>query len=73
MRRLTRRIGLFGGPGALMPAMGVKKPGPVSSARSAPEPASPAGTSKGSEALAGDVKKKSWLRRLWGSKRDPGE
>jgi hypothetical protein len=26
MRRMTRRVGLFGGPAAVMPAMGVKKP-----------------------------------------------
>jgi hypothetical protein len=58
MRRLTRKIGLFGGPGALMPAMGVKKPPPT--VETLPEKTAPATASA-------EPVRKSWFRRLFGS------
>ena len=61
MRRLTRKIGLFGGPGALMPAMGVKKPAPKAET---PEE-KPVADRPSSEPA-----RKSWFRRLFGSETD---
>ena len=64
MRRMTRRIGLFGGPAAMMSSAGVKKPSvekagatPAPEVEKAPDPAPPSATPP----------KKSWLRRLFGS------
>jgi hypothetical protein len=65
MRRLTRRIGLFGGPGSLMPTVGVSKK-PDRSSREVPaleaqadSPASPAEDStKAKDSVP-------WFRRLW--------
>jgi hypothetical protein len=66
MRRLTSRIGLFGGPGSLMPTMGVnKKPGRGTSEVPIPEPR-PEASPSDSEISTGAPKKKSWLRRLFG-------
>jgi hypothetical protein len=58
MRRLTRKIGLFGGPGALMPAMGVKKP--------SQKPDKP-DEKPISETASAATAKKSWFARLFGS------
>lgn len=44
MRRLTRRIGLFGGPGSLMPTVGVNKK-PDRSSHDVPELEAPSETS----------------------------
>jgi hypothetical protein len=65
MRRLTRRIGLFGGPGAIMPAMGVpKKPTPKPQPETAPAPeATPAAEPK----TEPKTKTKSFFARLLGS------
>jgi hypothetical protein len=61
MRRLTRKIGLFGGPGALMPAMGVKKP-PSTLKKPDEKPVS--------ETASVEPAKKSWFARLFGSETD---
>ena len=61
MRRLTRRIGLFGGPGAVMPAMGVST--------KAAKPEEKKAVTQAADRPAGE-KKPSWLRRFWGSKPD---
>ena len=61
MRRLTRKIGLFGGPGALMPAMGVKKP-PQTPDKPAQKPVS--------ETAPVEPAKKSWFARMFGSETD---
>ena len=63
MRRLTRGIGLFGGPGATMTAKRVKLP-PVKPAEHpteshAAEPEKPAGPAP--------AEKKGWFGRLFGS------
>ena len=60
MKRLTRKIGLFGGPGALMSPMGGKK---SVSAGSAPK-ADP-GTTPGADGSPERPRaRKGWLRRL---------
>jgi hypothetical protein len=69
MRRLTRRIGLFGGPAAMISQSGViKKPSvnasgatPAAEPEKAAEPAPP----------AAPARKKGWLSRLFGSGDDP--
>ena len=61
MRRLTRKIGLFGGPGALMPAMGVKKP-PQTPDKPDEKPVSGKASAEPS--------KKSWFAKLFGSETD---
>jgi len=65
MRRLTRRIGLFGGPAALMPAMGVKKPPPKENPLPPETAAQPEGT--GPEGTAAKPARKSWFRWPWSS------
>jgi hypothetical protein len=61
MRRLTRKIGLFGGPGALMPAMGVKKP---------PQTPDKPDEKSASETPSVEPVKKSWFARMFGSETD---
>ena len=63
MRRLTRRIGLFGSPTAMMSAAGVVKKPSVNTPKSpgSEKPAEPADT-KTPDAPA----KKGWLRRWFG-------
>lgn len=61
MRRLTRKIGLFGGPAAMMTAAGVKKPATQSPAASTPEKKAPEAA-----AASPSPARKSWLRRLFG-------
>ena len=65
MRRLTRRIGLFGGPGSLMPTVGVSRK-PDRSSRDVPElearPDSPAPRADDSTKARDSVP---WFRRLW--------
>jgi hypothetical protein len=64
MRRLTRRIGLFGGPAAVMSSSGViKKP---SVQASNPTPAD-AEAEKPTTQEATPPKRKNWIRRLFGS------
>ena len=65
MRRLTRRIGLFGGPAAMMSSTGViKKPSVETSGKaSTTEPEKPAEPSP----PAAPAPKKGWLSRLFGS------
>jgi hypothetical protein len=69
MRRLTRRIGVFGGPGAAMPQMGVTaRPGSerkeVGKLPQAPAPRA----AKPATSVPETGKKPSWLRRFFGSK-----
>jgi len=60
MRRLTRKIGLFGGPGALMPAMGVKKPAQTpDKPDEKPVPAT----------ASAEPEKQSWFSRFFGPDR----
>jgi hypothetical protein len=68
MRRLTRRIGLFGGPGAIVKAAGAGK-GKASpdAAASDPKPETPAAGG----ASPGEPEKKSWLRWFGGPKSKP--
>ena len=67
MRRLTRRIGLFGGPASVMSSSGViKKPSvpasnPTSTDAEAQKPTTQEATPK----------RKSWIRRLFGSDDEP--
>jgi hypothetical protein len=71
MRRLTRRIGLFGSPTAMMSAAGVvKKPSVnTSNVPDSEKPAEPAepGEPEAPEAPA----KKGWLHRWFGPDDDP--
>ena len=69
MRRLTRRIGLFGSPTAMMSAAGVVKKPSVNTpnAPGSEKPAEPAEL-EGPEAPA---KKGGWLRRWFGPDDDP--
>lgn len=60
MKRLTRKIGLFGGPGALMSPMGAKK---SVSAGSVPKADSGSVASAGAE-TGKPPARKGWLRRL---------
>ena len=75
MRRMTRRIGLFGGPAAMMSAAGVKKPGlkarETTEGQPAGETAVPAQTAA-TAASASPVapSKKGWLSRLFGSEKE---
>ena len=65
MRRITRRIGLFGGPGAIVKGAGVKtRQRPTSDAAPA-APSPEAGPSSDAES-----EKKGWWSRLLGSKPD---
>ncbi len=62
MKRLTRKIGLFGGPAALMSPMGAKR---SVSAGSAEKPDSESTATASSEAAAeSPPARKGWLRRL---------
>jgi len=63
MRRLTRRIGLFGSPTAMMSAAGVVKK-PSVNAPNAPGSQKPAEPEAPAEAAA--PAKKGWLRRWFG-------
>ena len=65
MRRLTRGIGLFGGPGATMTAKRVKLP-PVKPAEHPPEDHA-AEPEKPAEPPPAPAERKSWLGRLFGS------
>jgi hypothetical protein len=70
MRRLTRRIGLFGGPAALMPAVGVKKPSPKEgTAESATRP----GASSADGGASAEPARKRWFRWLWKSESGGGK
>ena len=62
MRKLTRRIGLFGSPTAMMSAAGVVKKPSVNTpnAPGSEKPAEPA------DRAAGAPAKKGWLRRWFG-------
>jgi hypothetical protein len=60
VKRLTRKIGLFGGPGALMSPMGGKKSVPAGSV-SKPDPTPAAGTGASPQPPPA---RKGWLRRL---------
>jgi hypothetical protein len=65
MRRITRRIGLFGGPGALVRAAGAgkgKRP------QEAAEPESPPATLPEAGGEPGASQGKSWLRWFGGPK-----
>ena len=65
MRRLTRRIGLFGGPGSLMPTVGVNKK-PDRSSREVPKLEAPSDTSVPRSGDSPAVKNTvPWFRRLW--------
>ena len=61
MRRLTRRIGLSGGPGALMLAMGVKR-----QTRTPDKP----DEKPVAKTAAGEPVRKSWFAKLFGSETD---
>jgi hypothetical protein len=70
MRRLTRRIGLFGGPAALMPpAVGVKKPPPKETAA---ESATRPGASSADGSVSAEPARKRWFRWLWKSESGGG-
>lgn len=75
MRRFTRRIGLFGGPAAIMRSAGVRKTRVVRTEGSASAPtASPAkGAGSAPEEAPADAGRKSWFRRLFSSKGDRGK
>lgn len=62
MKRLTRRIGVFGGTGSMMSALGGKESVPA--APTTPKPSTPAASKE--SAGAEEPKKKSWLGRLFG-------
>ena len=72
MRRMTRRIGLFGGPAAMMSAAGVKKPGlkarETTEGQAAGETAATAPTAPPDPPEA--PAQKGWLSRLFGSKNE---
>ena len=65
MRRMTRRIGLFGGPASMMSSSGIIKKPSVQASSPAPEPEA----SKAAEPAppSASSPKKGWLRRLFGS------
>ena len=65
MRRMTRRIGLFGGPAAMMSSTGMMKKPSVGTSGTTPAPDAekPAEPSPPPKPLP----KKGWLRRLFGS------
>ena len=60
MKRLTRKIGLFGGPAALMSPMGGKKSVPAGSAPKAGSGSAPSADAAQERPPA----RKGWLRRL---------
>jgi hypothetical protein len=65
MRRLTRRIGLFGGPGSLMPTVGVNKK-PDRSSREVPKLETGSDSSAPrAEDPPKDKNSVPWFRRLW--------
>jgi hypothetical protein len=66
MRRITRRIGLFGGPGAIVKAAGGKSKRATRDSVGAPPPPPPAKDEAPPEA----GKKSSWLDWFRGSKPD---
>jgi hypothetical protein len=68
MRRLTRGIGLFGGPGATMTAKRVKFP-PVKTAEQTSDDhaAAPDKPAEPPPAKPAQAERKSWLGRLFGS------
>ena len=72
MRRLTRRIGLFGGPAALMPAMGVKKPPPKEETVT-PESATHPSASGADGGASAEPARKRWFRWLWKSESGAGK
>jgi hypothetical protein len=62
MKRLTRRIGVFGGTGSMMSALGGKESVPAAPPKAkSSEPAAPE-----REPAVKEPKKKSWLGRLFG-------
>ena len=68
MRRITRRIGLFGGPGAIVKAAGAGK------GKALPDPAAPDSKPEipaTDGASPGEPEKKSWLRWFGGPKSKP--
>ena len=70
MRRLTRGIGLFGGPGATMSAKKIKLPSPKTEARPAGDVAP---TEPRPPAERSPDRRKGWLQRLFGPGDDPKE
>ncbi|MET0620997.1 MAG: hypothetical protein ABW056_12005 [Thermoanaerobaculia bacterium] len=66
MRRLTQRIGLFGGPGAMMTAKKIKRP-PLKGGARGPDD-NPAEPQKPDEPAP--AARKSWLQRFFGSDDD---
>jgi hypothetical protein len=69
MRRITRRIGLFGGPGAIVKAAGAGKGKPLPDAAA---PDSKPETAQGAEeAATGAPQRKPWLRWFGGPKSKP--
>ena len=69
MRRITRRIGLFGGPGAMVRAAGAGK-GKRLPDTPAPDP-TPEILEGADGAPTGEPEKKSWLRWFGGPKSKP--
>ena len=61
MKRLTRRIGVFGGTGSMMSALGGKESVPAAPTKKPPTPAATEEPPRAEE-----PKKKSWLGRLFG-------
>jgi hypothetical protein len=69
MKRLTRRIGVFGGTGSMMSALGGKESVPAApTSKPAGEEAAPppAAAAAEAEAEAEAPKKRSWLGRIFG-------
>jgi hypothetical protein len=65
MKRLTRRIGVFGGAGSMMSALGGKSSVPA--APTVKPKTATAAPPAAEESRAEEPKKKSWLGRLFGS------
>jgi hypothetical protein len=61
MKRLTRRIGVFGGTGSMMSALGGKESVPA-----APPAEKPSTQEADERPAAEEPKKKSWFGRLFG-------
>jgi hypothetical protein len=64
MKRITRRIGVFGGTGSMMSALGGKTSVPAAPAAKQKSESPPA--AEGPPAAEAPKKKKSWFGRLFG-------
>ncbi len=64
MRRMTRRIGLFGGPASVMSSSGVIKKPSVPASKATPTDAE---ESKPTIQETSPPTRKSWIRRLFGA------